>query len=160
MRPAALIAALVWAGPGLADGDGLEFSIAGTETCLSQIGGAECIGISAALCMTATEGGASTYGMGGCLSKEADYWDARLNAAYQDLMRRARENDGDFNPPQSQAEALRDMQRAWIAYRDARCGYEYSLWQGGTGGGPASVACYMEVTGEQTLYLESGGAGF
>ena len=52
------------------------------------------------------------------------------------------------------------MQRAWIAYRDARCGYEYSLWQGGTGGGPASVACYMEVTGEQALYLESGGAGF
>lgn len=146
------------AGPAFAQ-DGLVFSPLATETCLMQIGGAQCIGLSANLCMEATEGGSSTYGMGGCLSREADYWDVRLNAAYQVQMQTARDNDAEFGLVQSQAEALRDMQRAWIAYRDARCAYEYSLWQGGTGGGPASVACFMQLTGEQALYLESGGWG-
>ncbi|MEO0774677.1 MAG: lysozyme inhibitor LprI family protein, partial [Pseudomonadota bacterium] len=53
----------------------------------------------------------------------------------------------------SQEEALRAMQRAWIAYRDATCDYEYSQWGGGTGGGPALIGCIMRETGEQTLYL-------
>lgn len=153
-----LMALALLAGPAFAQ-DGLVFSPVATETCLMQIGGDQCIGLSANLCMEVSEGGISTYGMGGCLSMEADYWDARLNAAYQTRLQYAKENDADLNLVQSQAEALRDMQRAWIAYRDARCGYEYSLWQGGTGGGPASVACFMQLTGEQALYLESGGWG-
>ena len=52
------------------------------------------------------------------------------------------------------AVALRAMQRAWIGFRDATCDYERSLWGGGTGGGPATAACLMRMTGEQTLYLE------
>ena len=52
-----------------------------------------------------------------------------------------------------QAEALRDMQRAWITFRDAACDYERSQWGGGTGGGPATLACLMRMTGEQALLL-------
>jgi len=54
----------------------------------------------------------------------------------------------------AQAEALRDMQRAWIAFRDATCTYEASQWSGGTGQGPAYEGCVMRMTAEQTLYLE------
>ena len=47
------------------------------------------------------------------------------------------------------------MQRAWIGWRDATCDYERAQWGGGTGGGPATVACLMRLTGEQALYLET-----
>lgn len=124
----------------------------------------QCIGLSANACMSANNVGGSTYGMGGCLSLEAEWWDGRLNDAYQILMRREKADDaenlslGDNIP--KKAPALRDMQRAWIKYRDATCTYEYSQWGGGTGGGPASVACVMMLTGEQALYLETGGGKF
>jgi uncharacterized protein YecT (DUF1311 family) len=61
--------------------------------------------------------------------------------------------NGDFAPPSEPA--LREMQRAWIPFRDARCGFEMSLWGGGTGGGPAYAECLMIVTAEQALYLET-----
>jgi uncharacterized protein YecT (DUF1311 family) len=51
--------------------------------------------------------------------------------------------DGLTVPPV--AEALRDMQRAWIAYRDASCDYERAQWGGGTGGGPATAGCLMRT---------------
>lgn len=145
-----------------ADEDGLTFSPKATEACLKAAGdmAAErlCIGASANACMEATEGGYSTYGMGGCISREIDYWDARLNAAYKEAMKSAKQADKDngagTNGPQSQAVALRDMQRAWIPYRDAACLWEYSKWGGGTGGGPASASCLMTLTGEQALVLE------
>jgi len=152
---------LLVAAPAWADEDSLVYSNVATETCLAEDKGAECIGLSAGQCMENTPGGHSTYGMGGCLSLEADYWDERLNAAYQVFMSSAREAD-EYNKEMqisvlSQADALRDMQRAWISYRDARCGYEYSLWGGGTGGGPASVSCFMQMTAEQALYLQASG---
>ena len=149
--------------PVLADDD-LIFSMSATEACLSDEKGAECIGLSAGQCMEDSQGGHSTYGMGGCLSLEIDYWDARLNAAYQALMTNAKKADlftkesGGHAP--SQAETLREMQRSWIPYRDTRCGFEMSLWGGGTGGGPASASCYLQLTGEQALYLEDIGAWY
>ena len=54
----------------------------------------------------------------------------------------------------SPAAALREMQRAWIAYRDAACDYEESQWGGGTGAGPAAIGCMMTLTGRQALALE------
>lgn len=54
----------------------------------------------------------------------------------------------------SLGEALRNMQRAWINYRDAGCLYEQAQWFGGTGGGPATMACHMHETARQTLVLE------
>jgi uncharacterized protein YecT (DUF1311 family) len=59
---------------------------------------------------------------------------------------------GSAAPPP--AVALREMQRAWIAWRDAACDYEVSQWGGGTGGGPAWSQCAMQMTGEQALALE------
>ncbi|MEL7253102.1 MAG: lysozyme inhibitor LprI family protein [Pseudomonadota bacterium] len=139
----------------------VNFSTAATEGCLAVTQGFEaqraCIGASAEVCMRDTVGGQSTYGMGGCLSAEADYWDAQLNTAYGQVIAAARASDAEMASigasVASQEEALRAMQRAWIAYRDATCDYEYSQWGGGTGGGPALIGCIMRETGEQTLYL-------
>jgi uncharacterized protein YecT (DUF1311 family) len=153
------------AGPVAADEDGLVFNPGATEACLAAADdmAAErlCIGASATACMEATPGGYSTYGMGGCISRELDWWDARLNAAYRQAMAEAKQADRDNgagpNGPPLQAEALKAMQRAWIPFRDASCNWEYSKWGGGTGGGPASASCLMTLTAEQTLVLEHAG---
>jgi uncharacterized protein YecT (DUF1311 family) len=85
--------------------------------------------------------------MGGCLDQERKFWDARLNARYRELT--AQHADDPLI-----GERLRDMQRAWIGYRDARCDYEFVQWRGGTGGGPAVIACLMQSTAEQVFTLE------
>lgn len=110
--------------------------------------------------MEATEGGYSTPVMAGCLDAEREYWDAQLNAAYGDLRARAQQFDADppidgMPPRPSSMDALRDMQRAWIAYRDASCRYEELQWWGGTGASGANIGCQMRLTGEQALTLRS-----
>ena len=150
-----LILAVVSAAPVAAQD--LVFSSSATESCLAS--GADfrtCIGRSAEACMNDTPGGWSTLGMGGCYEREWLWWDDRLNASYGFAMEHARKADADnggLGP--SQAETLRDMQRAWVTFRDRRCDYERSQWGGGTGGGPAALSCLMDATARQTWYLES-----
>ncbi len=117
----------------------------------------DCIGKSADLCM-ASRGGDTTIGMMECLGKERDYWDRRLNTAYAKRLAAAkaddvRANDGRRGGASLQS-SLRAMQRAWITYRDAVCLYEQAQWLGGTGGGPATMACHMHETARQALRLE------
>lgn len=141
----------------------MVFSPSETETCLAGLGEGQdaeaCVGESARVCMEINEGGYSTVGIGACLNRELEYWDARLNAAYHQVRKSAKATDAEMkeigSSVASQADALRDMQRAWITFRDAACDYERSLWGGGTGGGPATVACHMQHTARQTMYLEA-----
>ena len=151
-----LVAAALAAWP--ASAEDLRFSPEATETCLGRVPSREgCIGYAADEC-TGSPGGSTTVGMGYCYGQEFEYWDARLNAAYAALMAIERAQDAEIkelgSAAPSTAEALRAMQRAWIAYRDAACDYERSQWGGGTGGGPASAACMMGLTGSQALALE------
>lgn len=139
----------------------LRFDLGHTLACLQEaVGPAQqrnCVGASANACMSATPGGSSTYGMTGCIDHELTYWDDRLNASYQRLRTREKSEDAEWGSAPgavSQADALREMQRAWIPFRDRKCDYERAQWGGGTGGGPVMMACLMEMTGAQTLFLE------
>lgn len=139
----------------------LNFNIGPTLACLGRAqtdapGDPSCIGTAAEVCMEVTPGGFSTVGMAGCIDRELQYWDARLNDSYQLLRQTHKAADRDMagTGVPSMELALRDMQRAWITFRDATCDYERSLWGGGTGGGPATVGCLMRLTGQQALYLE------
>ncbi len=141
----------------------LVFDIGPTLSCLAGTEDYDlrhaCIGEAANRCMEATPGGYSTVGMSGCIDAELQYWDARLNASYQELMAQERADDAELAGTSAPAKAprLRDTQRAWIPFRDATCDYERSQWGGGTGGGPATVGCLLRMTAEQTLYLEAQG---
>ena len=133
------------------------FSPEATRACLDGDGGIACVGKSAGLCID-TPGGYTTVGMGYCLGQEWQWWDARLNAAYTelrtaDLAEDAEMKDLGATVPEK-GPALRDMQRAWISYRDALCDYERAQWGGGTGQGPATAQCLMHETARQTLVLE------
>lgn len=138
------------------------FTPQATEACLAAATEegvkAACLGLSANACMAAQPGGPSTAGDGACYAAETAYWDRRLNADYAELLKleeaQAAEDAAAPAPQASPVEALRTMERAWIAYRDAACAYEYSTWGGGTGGGPAQELCLLTLTGRQALDLE------
>ena len=140
----------------------LAFDIGATEACLaaadSDAARFDCAGTSAAACARSPDGG-TTVGTGFCYGREADYWDARLNAAFAALRSAERAMMDEMAAIGARVpdtvDALRDMQRAWIGYRDASCAYEYATWGGGTGGGPATSACLMRETARQTLKLET-----
>ena len=157
MRGFGVIAALL-ACPVLAQE--LPYSDVQTLQCLQYAANPDaqtaCIGLSSSACMN-TELGGTTVGMGGCLDAEWQLWDRMLNQNYQLRMAEAKQIDAEMRDigatVPSQASALRAMQRAWITFRDASCDYERSKWGGGTGGGPATVACWLELTGQQALAL-------
>lgn len=159
-----LAGSLVIAGPSQAEP---VFAPDATEACVSEAYATSpglsghavlgCAGRAAAACMM-TPGGDTTIGMMECLDGERDYWDARLNTAYSERMTIAKKQDAEMRDLGSTAalteDSLRTMQRAWIAFRDASCLYEQAQWMGGTGGGPATVACHMHETARQALKLE------
>lgn len=136
------------------------------ETCLADMAEMvdpsekeQCIGLAADACMQSEESGYTTVGIGYCLSEELGFWDGLLNETYGRLMARSKDGDAEMKELEievpSQVEALRAMQRAWIAYRDAACAFELSQWGGGTGGGPAALGCHMSLTAKQALALET-----
>ncbi|MDO5370691.1 lysozyme inhibitor LprI family protein [Paracoccus sp. (in: a-proteobacteria)] len=101
-----------------------------------------CIGLASQACMNAA-GGETTAGMHGCLSPEIAQWDEMLNAAYAGLRQSS----------DSRATALRDAQRAWIAFVDAACAYEASAYEGGSLAGVVGGTCRMQRTAERALEL-------
>jgi uncharacterized protein YecT (DUF1311 family) len=104
--------------------------------------------------MEQNEGGYSTYGMSYCISLESEWWDEALNFEYARVLSEAAFLDGELSEGlPSVAEALREMQRAWITYRDATCAFEAAQWGGGTGAGPAYNGCVMRLTAEQAITL-------
>jgi len=116
-----------------------------------------CIGRGAAECIVG-EAGQSTIGLGYCYSAEWEDWDTRLNTTYTSMrsgQAELAEDNAAFNANIPNAtDAMRDMQRAWITYRDAACQWEAIQWSGGTGAGPASAQCMMRLTAQQTLFLQ------
>lgn len=144
----------------------LLYSDAPTRSCLVSAADAiaqeACIGASAKACIQNSQHGGTTVGMSGCYDRELTYLDGLLNAYYQTAIQRARQMDGGSGQgrtdPRSVEYALRAMQRAWIAFRDATCDFERAQWGGGTGGGPATYHCLMEMTGKQALQLGRFGA--
>ncbi len=119
----------------------------------------QCVGEASAACMKENEGGETTVGMSGCTSLELDFWDSKLNGAYSSLIKIEKADDEDakklnYSPP-LKAPALKEMQRKWINYRDARCQYEVSQWGGGTGSGPAFMSCMMSETARQYFVLQN-----
>lgn len=148
---------------GAAGAQDLTFDPGPTVACLAQVdvssnAALDCIGKAAEACMASPDG-STTVGTGYCLGAEWEWWDARLNATYMQLMEQHKAADAEMAAigatVPSLAEALREMQRAWIPFRDAACDYERATWGGGTGGGPATAGCLMVQTGRQALSLEA-----
>ena len=94
-------------------------------------------------CQENTDGGQSTFGMAACFRREAFIWDDLLNKNYKSLR-------DDLDP--QQAAKLRDMQRAWIASRDATCAF-YDAKIPGTMAIPMGAACLARESARRALLL-------
>ena len=81
-----------------------------------------CVGREAYDCIVRNGGGADMV-IAACQEAEGMFWDRALNEAYGDLLRlaRGREASDAGDRPGALVHGLREMQRAWIAYRDATC---------------------------------------
>ena len=104
--------------------------------------GETCIGIVSGPCLDKAAD-LSTAGMVACVARERAVWDDILNETYNRL--RAKLDD-------KQQQKLRDMQRAWIAARDATCGFYWDFYQG-TMASPMSAGCVNKETAERALFL-------
>ncbi len=86
----------------------------------------------------------SNLGTADCYRIETVIWDAILNDNYKELME-AIDDKGDQNK-------LKEMQRAWIAYRDTTCDfYWYKIH--GSMSVPMSAACQLRETARRAMLL-------
>jgi uncharacterized protein YecT (DUF1311 family) len=80
-----------------------------------------CIGLIGDRC--ADEPGANTMTIVSCQIREQKIWDDYLNAWYGEALKRLKDEP-------DAAAALKDAQRAWIQYRDAKCDYWEKRYEG------------------------------
>src|SRR5262245_23839168 len=103
-----------------------------------------CIGAVTITCQQ-QPGGFSTAGMIECNTREWAVWDERLNRSYTTTLK-----DAD----RKLATALRQTQRAWLQWREARCKLPEIENEGGSIVGPLYTGCMLDATARQALWLE------
>jgi uncharacterized protein YecT (DUF1311 family) len=108
----------------------------------------QCLAAAAQACMQ-QPGGFSTIGMSACTEAETAIWDGYLNAHYKARMAQL---------TQDQRTALRDAQRAWIAFRDADCGLQYQMFIEGTLRSNVYTGCMLSYTAARAMFLRDLGA--
>ena len=95
-----------------------------------------------------------------CTEQEWKRADADMNEAYAKAIASAREQNrsardmpGYEKMPDSEA-MLRKAQRAWVAFRDTNCAYQYQLYYGGSHAGLAYLICKADITKARAAELK------
>ena len=146
-----LLAWALLAAPALAqDADTLTVDASVVEACVADTPPGEltpaCIGAASQRCQQ-EPGGDTTLGIVECVMGEHAAWDAALNREYK-AARAAFQGD-------PAADSLLAAQRAWIAWRDAECGFQYDRYGGGSMRSIAAANCRMSMTAMRTLDLKA-----
>ena len=105
----------------------------------------DCIGRVSDLCLEIPEN-QTTQGMVACVMREQQWWDGQLNFFYGALRQTL--------SPEAKT-GLRDIQRAWIKYKDLKCGFAHVFFEGGTMAQPIGAGCLLRTTAERTIELSS-----
>ncbi len=124
------------------------------EACVSEAGSnavRACGGVVAGACMD-QPGGDTTAGMIACTSRELSLWDDLLNTAYAEMMETLDRVGGE-----NRRSALREAQRAWIAYRDAECDQQALQFEGGSLARVIHVGCVNHLTAVRAIDLRGQG---
>lgn len=126
------------------------------EVCLSEADQAmrardTCIGVSVIPCSTDA---LTTVDMLGCLAPETEVWETRVLTALEALRAVYAEQDAYEDPLRALAPRLDAYQANWIIWRDAKCGFEYDKFRGGSMGRITRVDCRLDETARRALELE------
>jgi uncharacterized protein YecT (DUF1311 family) len=119
--------------------------VEGIETCLADkrpllTHGYACIGRFSAACLRHAEN-QTTMGMERCYHDEYRAWDVLLNRYFR------------HGPQGSARYALQQVQRAWIAYRDRKCGFFRVHYAGGSIARWLAAQCMMDTTARRAIEL-------
>ncbi len=87
----------------------------------------------------------SNLGTANCYRMEEAIWDQLLNENYKELMAAIEEK--------KDQDKLKEMQRAWIAYRDTTCDFYWHKIHGSMAV-PMSAACRLRETARRALLLK------
>jgi uncharacterized protein YecT (DUF1311 family) len=104
----------------------------------------QCIGLVSTRC-SRKPGNQGGLNEADCHRIEQVIWDALLNETYRELQGELDEDD---------KTKLRDMQRAWIASRDATCEFYHVKIQGSMAV-PMSGYCFLQETARRALFLQT-----
>jgi uncharacterized protein YecT (DUF1311 family) len=107
---------------------------------------AECIGVVADPCPDAP--GANTFTIVACHMREQKIWDGYLNQWYAEVEKRLADDE-------AAETALKDAERAWISFRDAKCGYWEKRYAGGTFASVITGDCMRVETGRRALEMRA-----
>ena len=102
-----------------------------------------CIGVVSAPCLAKPEN-QTTQGMVQCTNKEHAIWDDYLSTYYRELH---------STLPEPARTELRNVQRAWLKYRDTLCAFPLTYHGGGTIAQPIMANCRLEETARRTHAL-------
>jgi uncharacterized protein YecT (DUF1311 family) len=117
------------------------------QTCMGGKGARNaevCIGVVATPCIGPDEGAKRDREIEDCLGREKLVWDQILNDSYR-AMRDGLDDD--------QRVKLQEMQRAWIAMRDASCHFYYDFFQG-LMANPMIANCDNRETARRAIFLK------
>jgi uncharacterized protein YecT (DUF1311 family) len=105
-----------------------------------------CIGLVAGPCPDAP--GANTFTIVACHMREEKIWDAYLNDWYGEAQDKLKDEPG-------AASALKEAERAWIVFRDAKCEYWEKRYEGGTFASVMAGDCMRIETGRRALEMRA-----
>lgn len=112
-----------------------------------------CLGQASGLCQEQS-GGSTTIGIADCIQAETAMWDVILNEEYKwTQMANETADEQGFSQVLDRSDALRDAQRAWIAFRDADCTARYAMWQDGTIRTIVGANCHLTMTAQRAIEL-------
>lgn len=83
--------------------------------------------------------------MNQCANQDYQRADQKLNQLYQQLLAKTE--------PSKQG-SVRDVQRAWVKYRELQCAYEAIGYAGGSIAPLVRADCLTELTGQRNQTLE------
>jgi uncharacterized protein YecT (DUF1311 family) len=107
-------------------------------------------------CTSAGDG--TGLSVGYCIADLLKKEDERLSGVYNNLLRILKNMDIPSKGSDGRGVSERSLveaQRAWIKYRNANCGYYFSLAQGGTAGSLYGVSCQWRMTKERAEELDN-----
>jgi uncharacterized protein YecT (DUF1311 family) len=80
-----------------------------------------------------------------CAARDFEQEDKRLNQSYRDLLAKLEA---------ARREKLREVQRAWLSYRDLHCDFQSADYAGGSIYSYMQSSCLSEMTKQRTKDLK------
>jgi len=89
-----------------------------------------------------------------CLAPEIEFWETRLQATLDALRALYVEHDAYDDPVRALAPRLDAYQAQWVTWRDAKCGFEYDKFRGGSMGRITGADCRLYETARRSMELQ------